>query len=225
MVGAEVEFEFSEDWSELTKAAVFTAGEEKRSVLQTQWNGNVCRIPHECLAEPDRHLLVGVYGINGDGTIVIPTVYADLGMIFTGTDTEEAPGGEFTPPMWAQVCSELENKLEKADMVTSISAESTDTQCPSAKAVYDAITSTLQAFSCSIDVGNNPIRFGHSSSIRVLDSEEIQIAAQTGDGVIIGDGLIRGIYDVRTDYAAASKIYVDTAIRNAIAEALGTAQK
>ena len=120
MVGVEVEFEFSEEWGELTKAAVFTAGDEKRSVLQSQWTDNRCRIPHECLAEPDRHLLVGVYGINGDGTVIIPTVYADLGIIFTGTDTEEAPGDGFTPPLWAQLHSELENKPEKSDMVLGV---------------------------------------------------------------------------------------------------------
>ena len=224
MVGAEVEFEFSEEWNELTKAAVFTAGEEKRSVLQSQWNGNICRIPHECLAEPDKHLLVGVYGINGDGTVVIPTVYADLGIIFTGADTEEAPGDRFTSPIWAQLCAELESKAGKADMVTSISADSTDTQYPSAKAVYDAITSALQAFLCSIDVGNNPIKFGESGRIQALESEEIQITAQTGEGVIIGDGLIRGIHDISRDHDAVNKLYVDTAIRNAIAEAFDTAQ-
>ena len=222
MVGAEVEFNFSEEWSGLIKVAVFTAGDEKRCVAQQQWNGSICRIPHECLAEPDRHLLAGVYGISSDGSLVIPTVYADLGMIFTGADTEETPGTEFSPPLWAQVCSEIAVKADKADMVTEISAESTNSVYPSAKAVRDAIANALQAFACSIDVGQNPIKFGESGSIRALDTEEIQIRAETGEGVRIGDGVIRGIHNVEADYDAASKIYVDTAIRIAIAEALGT---
>ena len=73
-----------------------------------------------------------------------------------------------------------------------------------------------------MDIGYNPIRFSDFGKIQALESEEILLVAQTGAGLYFGDGRIRGIYIVRDDHDVASKLYVDTAIRNAIAEAFGT---
>lgn len=140
MVGAEVEFCFSDEWESLVKTAVFIAGEEKRVVIEAKWLDNICTIPHECLAEPDLHLLVGVYGAAADGSLVIPTVYADLGMIWVGTSPDAESGAEATPELWAQLQSQINLKESLANKVTSLSAASTDAQYPSAKAVYDALS-------------------------------------------------------------------------------------
>ena len=75
MVGAAVTFSFSgEAWAALEKIAVFRAGNVRRDV--TAWENGTCAIPWECLRTPGEHLLAGVYGADGDGTVVIPTVYA-----------------------------------------------------------------------------------------------------------------------------------------------------
>ena len=139
MVGAEVEFLFSDEWAPLIKTAVFIAGSQKRVVLEAAWRDNICIIPYECLAESDVHLLVGVYGTNIGGSLVIPTVYADLGMIWTGADADGETGAEASPELWAQLQAQLDLKESSENKVTFLSEASTDEQYPSSKAVYEAI--------------------------------------------------------------------------------------
>lgn len=139
MVGTEVEFLFSDEWAPLIKTAVFIAGSQKRVVLEGAWRDNICIIPHECLAESDVHLLVGVYGTNTGGSLVIPTVYADLGMIWTGADADGETGAEASPELWAQLQAQLDLKESSENKVTFLSEASTDEQYPSSKAVYEAI--------------------------------------------------------------------------------------
>lgn len=94
----QVQFEFSEDWEGLTKTAVFEAGGESRSVLLD--GSGLCTIPWEVLAAPKRELRAGVYGTRG-GDMVLPTVWANLGVILEGA----APAGELYPPtpeLWEQ---------------------------------------------------------------------------------------------------------------------------
>ena len=80
MVGAAVTFTFSGDaWTALRKIAVFRAGSVQRSVEQSDWSGSSCTIPWECLCDAGERLLVGVYGMDEAGQVVIPTIYADCG--------------------------------------------------------------------------------------------------------------------------------------------------
>ena len=112
MVGATVTFAFSGTaWQSLRKIAVFRAGSVRRDVEETDWSGSVCTIPWECLSEADERLLVGVYGMDEAGTVVIPTVYADCGWIWPGADPAGDPAADPTCPFYAGLLAEA---LEKA---------------------------------------------------------------------------------------------------------------
>lgn len=103
-----VRFRFSEDWAGLEKTAVFRAVERSVSVLLDETGEVECVVPWEALAVPGRRLEAGVYGTRGT-EVVLPTVWADLGYIETGT----APGEETRPPtpgLWQQ---ELERKGDR----------------------------------------------------------------------------------------------------------------
>lgn len=98
-----VKFEFSEDWDGLTRTAVFRSGAERRSVLLDETNQ--CSIPWEVLSAPGQRISAGVCGTLG-GDTVLPTVWADLGVVLAGA----APGEDARPPtpeLWRQ---ELERK-------------------------------------------------------------------------------------------------------------------
>lgn len=84
-------FAFSAGWNGLTRTAVFRAGTESRSVLLGDINQAV--IPWEVLQNPGVHLYAGVYGTQG-GHTVLPTIWADLGVILEGV----RPGEEAQPP-------------------------------------------------------------------------------------------------------------------------------
>ena len=112
MVGATVTFAFSGTaWQSLRKIAVFRDGSVRRDVEETDWSGSVCTIPWEYLSEADERLLVGVYGMDEAGTVVIPTAYADCGWIWPGADPAGDPAADPTGPFYAGLLAEA---LEKA---------------------------------------------------------------------------------------------------------------
>lgn len=90
-VGLVVKFVCSEEWAELTKVAVFRRGLNAAEELLT---GDSCTVPARLLREPGEHLLIGLYGTDGSGNLVIPTVWADAGRILPGVGTNLDPTPE-----------------------------------------------------------------------------------------------------------------------------------
>lgn len=112
MVGATVTFAFSDEkWRALRKIAVFRAGAVCRDVEESDWCDGACVIPWECLSLPGERLLVGVYGLDDTGNLVIPTVYADCGWINPGADPVGDPAANPSGPFYQTL---LEEALEKA---------------------------------------------------------------------------------------------------------------
>lgn len=90
-VGMEAAFHFSPEWDGLGKTAVFEAGGVAKDVIV---GDDPCIVPHECMIE-GAELRVGIYGMSTDGSIVIPTVYAFVGVVKEGADPS---GDESYPP-------------------------------------------------------------------------------------------------------------------------------
>lgn len=90
-------FEFSEDWAGLNKTAVFQAGCASREVLLG--SSGACVVPWEVLRVPGYQLKAGVYGNHG-GEVVLPTVWADLGVILEGVPAGGSPPP--SPELWEQ---------------------------------------------------------------------------------------------------------------------------
>ena len=99
-VGLMAEFTFNEDWENLSKTIVFTACDEKRSV---EYHGAPVTVPWEVLVEAGAWLSVGVYGVNEDGTLAIPTVWANICRIRQGTSFDGDPGADYTLPVWKRI--------------------------------------------------------------------------------------------------------------------------
>ena len=98
-----VQFEFSPDWDGLTRTACFRSGGQTISVLLDETGR--CVIPWEVLEKPRCRLEAGVCGVR-DGNVVLPTVWADLGMVLEGAE----PGEPARPPtagVFEQVMGEL----------------------------------------------------------------------------------------------------------------------
>jgi hypothetical protein len=115
MIGAEMKFSFSDDWDNLTKTAIFRAGDVTKAVTQGQWAGNVCTIPHETLATAGEGLRVGVYGVNDDKKVIIPTVWATVGVVRVGVDPSADESTDGTLPVWAQVQETAEGAEKTAE--------------------------------------------------------------------------------------------------------------
>lgn len=92
-----VQLEFSPDWDGLEKTAVFRAGCVEQSV---PLSGGGCTVPAEVLAAAGYYLMAGVCGRSGENT-VLPTVWANLGLIQEGAGN--TPGPKPPPAGWQEV--------------------------------------------------------------------------------------------------------------------------
>ena len=101
-----VELVFSDDWSGLTKTAVFSAGRTTVDVLESAWDGNKVVVPHEILADAGPIARVGVYGANADG-LILPTVWVTLGKVMPAADPSGDPGTDPSLPVWAQLQNQI----------------------------------------------------------------------------------------------------------------------
>lgn len=99
MVGQSIHFEYSHDFDGLMLTAVFTDGKNTVNVVNP---GNECIIPHEVLTTVGATVKVGIYATRGD-ELVIPTVYATIGIVLKGANPNEGSSGSPTIPMWSQI--------------------------------------------------------------------------------------------------------------------------
>ena len=121
MVGKQVQLLFDESWDELEKTVVFRAGETCRVVMEVE---SVITIPDEVLARPFGKLYVGIYGTDGSGSLVIPTIMAEGPLIRYGADpVEDETAREL--PVWENLQNQIGDLLtlnthEKADLTGAV---------------------------------------------------------------------------------------------------------
>ena len=106
IIGAQIEFDYDEDiWHGLHKTVVFKGAVTKDVVTDS----NIVTIPHEVVEKPFFRLSIGVYGVDADGNIAIPTLWEDIGAVLDAA----APSGDTDTdpslPVWAQIQAMIGN--------------------------------------------------------------------------------------------------------------------
>ena len=147
MVGKEVRLVFDESWADLSKTAVFRAGETTRVVIDV---ADTVIIPAEVLERPFAKLYVGIYGTDAAGTIVIPTMMAEGPLIRYGADPiEDETAKEL--PVWQNLQNQIGNTalLEtdaKEDLVSALNEVLAGQECiGDPAALHTAAKNTLVA--------------------------------------------------------------------------------
>lgn len=102
IIGATIQPTFGDDWEGLSKTAVFKGAVTKDVLIED----DTVTIPAECVAQSGHRLKVGFYGV-ADGTVAIPTIWADLGLIRDATDPSGDTTTDPTLPVWAQLQDQL----------------------------------------------------------------------------------------------------------------------
>lgn len=105
MVGKQVQIILSDDWADLTCTAVFVSGDICRTA---QLEGSTVTIPQDVLRYPFRKLLVGVWGTDAEGTLVIPTIMADGPFVELGANPYGDPVA-VTLPVWEALQNQIGN--------------------------------------------------------------------------------------------------------------------
>lgn len=100
MRGATVSFDYTDPmWNGLVKNVTFQGVKEK-TILNA---GETVAIPSDTVSEPNQLLMVGVVGVEPGENVVIPTIWAELGVIRSGTYvSEDSPEGDSSAPIWIQ---------------------------------------------------------------------------------------------------------------------------
>lgn len=111
-VGLPVTFTFDNQWDGLDKTAVFSAGAIKRIAEhiteKTIVNADVLRKAGE-------YFSIGVYGMNADGSIAIPTIWADIGLIDLGVDIDGSAENGEPLHVWKQFINMANNAIDTAE--------------------------------------------------------------------------------------------------------------
>lgn len=103
-----VRFQFSAEWTGLTKTAVFQAGDKTVSVLLDP--SEECAVPWEVLSLHGYAVLCGVRGtLNGE--MVLPTIWAGLGKVLEGTSGGNPAEPPPTQDVWEQALSKKGDNL------------------------------------------------------------------------------------------------------------------
>ena len=106
IVGASVTFVFQDPvWDHLTKTAVFRGNVTRDVIVQN----NTAMIPQETVATEGDTLLVGIYGVDTENNLVIPTIWTEIGWIHSAADPSGDPATDPDLPVWAQLTDEVEN--------------------------------------------------------------------------------------------------------------------
>ena len=103
-VGMEAEFSFDSHWDNLGKVVVFRAGDK---VVTAALEGNTHIVPWEVLEKEDLWLIIGIYGANAEGTVVIPTLWTKVAAIYTGVEPEGDPALEPANPVWQETLARV----------------------------------------------------------------------------------------------------------------------
>jgi hypothetical protein len=178
-VGMPVEFTFDSQWNLLKKVVVFRAG----NVIKSVENPNT--VPWEVLEKPGVMLSVGVYGTNADGSVVIPTTWANVSPIHIGVDPDGDPTIEPTPAMWQKIMEYITSLTTKpaakvAEITLLASAWVGSDRLYSQVVALDGITEYSQ-----VDLKPS------AEQLTVFHKKDITFATENEDGVVtvyvIGD--------------------------------------
>lgn len=104
LVGAKVRFSFGEDWDGLVKTAVFRQGEVTVDAVNVS---SEAEIPCEVLTQPGLPVQIGLYGTNADGTVVIPTLWAETEPVQPGADPSGDTSTAAALPVYQQISAQM----------------------------------------------------------------------------------------------------------------------
>ena len=180
MVGQRVRFEFSGHWHNLLKTAVFRAGDVTRLVADVETEAE---IPAEVLAKAGGRLTVGIYGVAPDGSLVIPTIYADGPCILPGVEPDGKPGTEPDLPVWAQMQAMMGslNTLAtdaRENLVAAINEVCRDTKTQLADGLKAelfsglVVPSSTRKLAFALNAGTNEVTVTLGSSMNVYYIQE-----------------------------------------------------
>lgn len=108
-VGLPIVFTFDDQWAGLNKTAVFRGSGITKIVERLE---SETIVPWEVLKKPNTYLHVGVYGANSDGTVAIPTIWANVHGICKGVNPDGDPSTDPGLPIYQVLLNDMGNPAD-----------------------------------------------------------------------------------------------------------------
>ena len=215
MINAKIKFEFSEDWtSNISKTAIFTAGDVTKVVLDSYWENNVCSIPQECLAKSDEILMVGIYGADNANVVAIPTVWATVGKIRKGYEGyEDVSTG--TLPIWAQVQSAAAQSATAAKNAQD-AAEAAQGKAEGAQAAAEAAQTKAETAQSKAETAQSKAETAQGKAESAQSAAESAAASASGSASAAASSASAAALseDASAEYEAGAKTAAASAAAN-----------
>lgn len=152
IIGAQVQFDYASDpWDGLHKTVVFRGAVTKDVITDDP----IVTIPAETVATPNTALRVGVYGVDADGNIAIPTLWADLGNVRDAADPSGDTSTDPTLPVWSQVQQLMTELAEKSAESASAAKEAAEQAAESRDAAEGSAGESAQSAQMAEDAASD----------------------------------------------------------------------
>lgn len=139
--GVKVHFTWSSEWQQLRRIGIFRAGSVSRNVMDLE---SQCVIPWEVLTEPGAVLMIGVQGTDESGTVVTPTLEAEMDEIQQGANPSKDPTADPQLPIWKWVQQLIEKTVDSITQLLKGGQEEIDQVVADGKEDINAITKQLE---------------------------------------------------------------------------------
>lgn len=143
IVGATVEITYCDKiWDSLRKTVVLKGCCSKDIITDAQ----SVIIPADVVANSGAELLVGIYGSNMDGSLVVPTLWVRIGRIFPAT---KPSGDTLTDPSYSTWATEIENRIASLEdgsagsVHTSYNEDNGELSIVGSQITYNEVTGAL----------------------------------------------------------------------------------
>ena len=105
-VGLPVGFSFDNQWEGLDKTAVFKANRTCKIVGRLE---EETVVPWEVLEKPGAWLSIGVYGVSKDGSVAIPTIWANVSPVSVSAHPEGDPAADPSLLIYQELMNDIGN--------------------------------------------------------------------------------------------------------------------
>ena len=190
-VGIPVTLKLASDFDGLAKTVVFKAGNTSVDIALVG-DATETEVPVDVLTTSGKYLEMGIYAADGNGTVVIPTVWATVDIILHGTVPSGVDPSDPTPNWVAQVqnmasqaVEDSAAAVETANEAKTAAITAQDSAQASANAAYqseqNAAQSASNAHTSEVNAGDSATAAaGSANEAEGYAEQAAQSAAQAG---------------------------------------------
>ena len=200
-VGLGCRLHFDRVWDGLQKTAVIAGSRRVDLFLR----GTEFLIPPECLERAGDSLRIGLYGMNGDGTTVVPTVWVNCGEIRAGVELSQQPPQEQTQSLLAQIMDLTARAVDLAARLQADAERGVFNGRDGRDGIdgvhdYDDLTSrpSINSVTLSGSLSLDDLGIAAAADIPAVPAASSQLPAELGENPLVGQS---------EDYARADHVH------------------